>query len=106
MDDVKQYNKDHCAEDRALQRQAGSYPAANRQQRQPEHRIADPAERCANGDFGTLNAVDILLGALHRQNDADNKRHQKGMSIEESHMAFHGAGQIAFIGVDFFQCGQ
>ncbi len=69
--------------------------------------IASPtAERRTDGNFGALNTVNVLLRTLHRKDNADNKCHQKRMSIEETHMPLHGARQVAFISVDLFQSRQ
>ena len=57
----------------------------------------------ADGNFGALNTVNVLFGALHRQNDADDKGHQERVGVEESHVAFHGSRQIALVGMNFFQ---
>ena len=103
---VKQHDKDHRAQNRTLQRQAGTNTAADGQQGQPEHGVANTAKRRADGNFGALDAVHILLGALHRQNDADNKGHQERVGVKEAHMAFHRPRQVPLVGVDLFQRGQ
>ena len=46
------------------------------------------------------------MGVSVKYDNADNKRHQKRMGIEETHMPLHGARQVAFISVDLFQSRQ
>ena len=103
MHHVKQHDKHHRTQNRTLQRQAGADTAADRQQGQPEHGVTNAAKRGTDGNFGALNTVYILFGAFHRQNNANNKGHQERVGIKEPHVTFHGACQIALVGMDLFQ---
>ncbi|VXA86927.1 hypothetical protein AERO8C_40014 [Aeromonas veronii] len=106
VDHVEQQEEDHGTHDGALQRQICPYAAADGEQGEPEHGIADPAEWCTDGNLGALDAVDVLLGALHRQHDPHHEGDQEGVGVEEAHVPFHGPGEIPLIGVDLLQCRQ
>ena len=80
---VEQQEEDHSPHDGTLQGQVGADAAADGQQGEPEHGIADPAERGTDRDLGALDAVDVLLGALHRQHYPHHEGDQEGVGVEK-----------------------